>query len=400
MPTREVYVHVGLPKSGTTYLQSALRGSRADLARAGVLVPGTDAGAQRQAAWDLLGRRLGGVSQQHVPGAWRRLVDEVQQWEGDKAVISEEFLVHARTRQIRRIARDFQPAELHVVVTVRDLERTIRSMWQQELAMSRTWTLSEFVEAVREPASGAATAGVRFWLRFDLDRVLQTWAAIVPAERIHVVVVPPAGAPDGLLAERFAEATGLNPAVLTLPQEPVNASVGAAEAEVLRRLNASLAGRLNDRQYTYLMNRVIRPALRGRSGIPIQVPDQDLEWIRKRNSELVDGLNDRPYHVVGDAAELVTPEVNRVEQPTEQVDEGAIADAAMAALSATVEHYARNGLKNAKRAMSTASPATKLASSTRALTFKARLGLLEYADKNRVASKAANSYLRRLSRKR
>lgn len=395
--TREVYVHIGLPKSGTTYLQNALRVSRDDLARERVLFPGAATDFQRRAAWDLLGRRLSGAAQQHVPGAWRRLVDEVRDWEGDKIVISEEFLVHARLREIRRMKRDFGPAEMHVVVTVRDLERTIRSMWQQELAMSRTWTLSEFIAAVREPASGSATARVRFWLRFDLDRILRTWSSVVPPERIHVVVVPPTGAPAGLLAERFAEAIGLDPGLLTPPEEPVNVSVGVAGAEVLRRLNSSLAGRLNDRQYIYLMKHVIRPALSRRNGVPIRVPEQDLEWIRKRGRELADVLRDKPYHVVGDPAELVPQTMDPTDQVPEQVDEGAIAEAAVAALSQTVEHYARYGLKNAQRSTDNATTATKLASSARALRFKARFGVLESAEKNWVASKAANMYLRRFT---
>lgn len=400
MATREVYVHIGLPKSGTTYLQSALRISRDDLARQHVLFPGTATDFQRRAAWDLLGRRLSGVAQQHVPGTWRRLVDEVRAWEGDKIVISEEFLVHARLREIRRMKRDFAPAQMHVVVTVRDLERTIRSMWQQELAMSRTWTLAEFVTAVREPASGSATAGVRFWLRFDLDRILRTWSTVVPPERIHVVVVPPSGAAAGLLAERFAEAVGLDPGVLTLPDEPVNVSVGVVGAEVLRRLNSSLAGRLNDRQYIYLMKHVIRPALSQRDGVPIRVPEQDLDWIRKRGDALADVLRDQPYHVVGDPAELVPQTVDPTEQVSEQVDEDAVAQAAVAALSQTVEHYARYGLKNVQKSTDNATTATKLASSARALRFKARFGVLESAERNWIASKAANLYLRRLTGRR
>ncbi len=400
MASREVYVHVGLPKSGTTYLQSALWGSRDDLARRGVLVPGRGAASHRQAAWDLLGRRLRGGDQPHFPGAWRRLTEEVQEWDGETVVISEESLVQARSREIRRMQRDLSPADLHVVVTVRDLERTIRSMWQQGLAMWRTWTLRAFLDAVQEPASGSATAGVRFWLRFDLERILSTWASIVPPERIHVVVVPPAGAPTALLAERFAESIGLDSGLLTLPQEPVNASVGAAEAEVLRRLNSSLAGRLNDRQYIYLMNRVVRPALRERSGVPIQIPERDLEWIRERGGELAELLSGGPYHVVGDPAELVAAVTEPAESRQQEVPEAAVTDAALAALGQTMEHYARNGLKNVRRSGGAVSSATKLASSARALPFRARFRLLESADKNRFASKAANMYLSRLSRKR
>lgn len=399
MSSREIYIHVGLPKSGTTYLQDALWASRATLTKNGVLFPGTAPDSQRLAAWDLLGRRLQGVDQPQVPGSWQRLVDSARQWDGDKIVISEEFLVHARPRHIKRMERDFAPAKMHVVVTVRDLERTIRSMWQQELAMGRTWTLPEYVAAVRDPAAGPATAGVRFWLRFDLGRILRMWEAVVPAERIRVVVVPPPGAPVGLLAARFSESIGLDTGTLTLPDKPVNASVGRTEAETLRRLNAALAGRLSDRQYAFLMEHVIRPALRESNGLPIRIPDDDLAWARKRACELADVLNKGSYHVVGDPAELIPPESDPVDQTPEQVDDAAMAEAALTALGATMEHYAKFRAKRIRRAKAHASPGTKVASSARALTFRSRFAVLESADRNRLASKAANMYLRRLSRK-
>lgn len=265
--------------------------------------------------------------------------------------------------------------------------------------MSRTWTLSEFLTAVREPASGAATAGVRFWLRFDLDRILQAWTSVVPPERVHIVVVPPPGAPAGLLAERFTESIGLEPGSLTLPEQPINTSVGAAEAELLRRLNSLLAGRLDDRQYLYLMREVVRPALRQRSGPPIRIPEQDLVWIRKRAAELADALKERPYHVVGDPRELVEAVSDPVDPVPEHFYDAAVADAAVTALSVMMEHYAQNGLKRAQRAKGNASTATKVASSARALTFKARFSVLESADKSKVASKVANMYLRRPPRR-
>jgi len=396
---RQIFIHVGLPKSGTTYLQNALWASRDVLADHGVLFPGNAHDAQRRAAWDLLGRRLSGVDQPHVPGSWQRLVDEVKNWRGDKIVLSEEFLVHARPKHIRRMASDFDTAEMHVVVTVRDLERTILSMWQQELAMSRSWTLPEFVGAVRDPAAGPATAGVRFWLRFDLVRILEMWEGAVPAERIHVVVVPPSGAPSGLLADRFSESLALDPGALKVPELPMNTSVGVTAAEVLRQLNATLAGRLNDRQYAFLMEQVIRPALRECSGEPVRLPGQDLQWMTQRALDLAEVLGQRPYHVVGDPSELVPSSDPSVEVPA-QVDESAKMEVALTALSATMEHYAKYRAKQTQRTKSHATTSTKVASSARALTFKARFSILESADRNKVAAKAANLYLRRLSRQR
>src|SRR5262245_59870854 len=108
---RRIYIHVGLPKTGTTYLQQALWESQKQLAADGVLVPGESHQVQRRAFWDLLGRRLRGVEQAKVPGAWQELVETARQWTGRQVLLSEEFLVNARPAHVRRIVRAFEPAE-------------------------------------------------------------------------------------------------------------------------------------------------------------------------------------------------------------------------------------------------------------------------------------------------
>ncbi|MGH3307442.1 MAG: hypothetical protein ACRDOX_07100, partial [Nocardioides sp.] len=242
------YVHIGLPKTGTSYLQQTLWSSKDALAADGVLVPGERHQVQRQAIWDLLGRRLRGVGQPEIAGAWPALVETVQAWAGDTVLLSEEFLVHARRGEVRKIVEALGPAEIHVVVTVRDLGRAIGSMWQQEVAKQLTLPWPEYVAAVRDPSAGKPMAGVAFWLRYDLEKILATWETAVPRERIHVLTVPPAGGPVTVLLERFAQATGIDHDSLTPADGPVNQAVGVTGTEVLLRLNHDLAT-LDERQY-------------------------------------------------------------------------------------------------------------------------------------------------------
>jgi len=157
---KAVYVHVGLPKTGTTYIQSALWESRERLASAGCLVPGEKRVSSWLAASDLLGRRPRGAEGPQVEGSWSRLVDSVHSWGGDRVIFSQELLVNLARRQAQRMVKSLQPAEVHVVVTVRDLARTLPSVWQQEIRKGRTWTWEEFLSAVRDPDRGPATAGV------------------------------------------------------------------------------------------------------------------------------------------------------------------------------------------------------------------------------------------------
>lgn len=394
----DVFVHIGLPKTGTTYLQGVLWKNRERLAENGVLIPGERRSLQNQAAWDLLGRRPRGAELPQVAGSWQRLVEEVRGWSGTHAVMSEEFLAFARPRQVRQAVQALAPRQVHVVVTVRDLARVIVGSWQQQLASGRAWTWEEYAAAVRDPERGPASAGVAFWLRQDVARVLATWEAAVPRERVHVVTVPPPGSPPELLLERFATAVRLDPRWLPNWPEQQNLSVGAADAEVLRRLNAALGDRLNERQYTRAVAHGVRPVLQGRrSPAPMGLPVEQLGWVSERAGVIVEELRDRGYDVVGDLDDLVPAPVGAPARP-DGVEPGELAEAALAALEAAVEQFATLWWRTraAREGPGDASAAgPQLASSARAAAGRARLAAFELADRNRLARWAASRYLNR-----
>jgi hypothetical protein len=396
---RRVYIHVGLPKTGTTFLQQTLWQNKESLAGEGVLVPGDSHQAQRRAFWDLLGRRLRGVQQAKVPGEWQRLVDGAREWPGERVVLSEEFLVNARRPHARRMVRAFEPAEVHVVVTVRDLARVIGSMWQQELSKGRAWPWSEFVAAVRDPELGPATAGVAFWLRQDLKRVLTVWESVVPPERIHVVVVPRAGSSASRLVDLFGSAIQLEPGRLTPATSPGNPSVGVAETELLRRLNLGLGDRLNERQYLHMVNGAVKPALRDRApGSRIRLPESQRDWVTERSRETIELLKNGRYDVVGDLDDLLPSEEldpQAAGSDPDHVSDRELAEAAIDALTATVEHYAGYWWRTRKQGKGAqAGRGARVASAGRAIGYKARVGALERADRNPLLGKAARLYLR------
>jgi hypothetical protein len=78
-----LFLHVGLPKSGTTYLQAVLAENKQRLRdRARVLYPGASWEDQVLAARDVLAADPHGVQDPKVRGAWGRLLDEVGEWAG------------------------------------------------------------------------------------------------------------------------------------------------------------------------------------------------------------------------------------------------------------------------------------------------------------------------------
>src|SRR5690242_10534654 len=183
----DVYLHVGLPKTGTTTIQAALEQRAETLAAVGVLYPG-DRQEQRLAAFDLVGQRVEG-DERTVSGAFGRLFDEMRAYGGRGIVVSDEDLVLAGPRQVKRVVRSLPGHRVFVVVTVRDMARTVVSAWQQLVVMGKTTAWEDYVAAVRDFDGEALSEAAGFWLRQDLLRVLDTWACGVPLERIRLVTV-------------------------------------------------------------------------------------------------------------------------------------------------------------------------------------------------------------------
>jgi hypothetical protein len=161
--------------------------------------------------------------------------------------------------------------------------------------------------------------GAMFWRLHDPVRVLRPWAAAVGAEHVHVVTVPPPGAPPETLWRRFAEAAGVPADGVDLDVEAVNPSLGLVEAELLRRTNARLQSgelRANPAQRRYLVRRVLGEHADRRR---IVLPDRHAGWVRDRSARIVAGVRAAGYHVVGDLADL-EPELGTGSEPNEVSD--------------------------------------------------------------------------------
>ena len=88
-----VLLHVGTPKTGTSYLQDVLFRNRRTLASAGILYPGDRFDAHFLAALDLMRLPWGGLETQAV-GAWDKLATKVRKHDGT-AIDSHEILATA-----------------------------------------------------------------------------------------------------------------------------------------------------------------------------------------------------------------------------------------------------------------------------------------------------------------
>ncbi len=237
-PLRRVFLHIGLPKTGTSYLQSILWSHRDELRSAGVLLPGRE---RRDHLWaSLVVREDANVGRRHprAPEAWDVLRREIRDWSGD-ALISHEFFCSATTEQARAMVEALTDdgAEVHVIVTAREPLSLFTSSWQEHLKNKGTSPISQYAASVSDDPTV-----IWNWRTLDLRLVLERWApALDDPAHLHVVTPPGRDQPRDELWRRFCSVMDLSPAIAT-PESFANASMGVVEAETLRRINLRLDG--------------------------------------------------------------------------------------------------------------------------------------------------------------
>ncbi|MBW8485302.1 hypothetical protein [Actinomadura parmotrematis] len=302
-----VYLHVGAPKSGTTFLQGLLWGNAEALAEHGVLLPGGSFGAHVRATRDLRGvEREPDDPMQDWTGAWDALAAEITASEARAAVVSSEVLCAVTAERAARAVASLAPCEVHVVYSARDLAGLLPSEWQEYVKHRYLYGFDQWLAEVADgPRDEAAAAW--FWQVHDIPAVLARWTPHVPPERVHVLTLPGPAAPRELLWERFAGLIGVDPAVADLTEARTNASLSHAETELLRRVNHAVDPDAPMWLYHRLVTDVLAVRLLPGRGAPgrVRLPAARRAWAAERAAELVAGVRAAGHDVVGDLAELL-----------------------------------------------------------------------------------------------
>lgn len=287
-----VVLHVGLMKSGTTFLQGRLGANRETLASQGVLFPAPPWSRQVQAVKELSG------NPDAPQGAWDAIAEELRAHAGT-GVMSMEFLGPIAQERLRRLPEDFPEARVEAVVTVRDLGRTVPAMWQEAMQNRRSWSWQEYVEAVR---TGTGDAGKAFWRQQGADRIIRTWASVLGKDAVTVITVPPKGAPSGALWDRFCEVLGVEQ-VEWADAPRANESLGLASALMMGRLNERVAGaeRATYNKRVKSLAKKVLPARQAREdSIGFAVPP----WLVERSERRDQGIAAAGVRILGDLHEL------------------------------------------------------------------------------------------------
>jgi hypothetical protein len=342
-------LHVGEPKSGTTYLQQVLWANRAALGEHGLLLPGRPQD-HWHAAEDLRQvERSANDPFGPVSGAWDRLAAQAGK-AARAAVISHELLSGVDADQAARGVRAFRSADVHVIVTVRDITSLLPAEWQETVKHRNTRSWREWLSDVIDRESGSPNRRQwLFWRMHDTAEILRIWSAVVPPEHVHVVTMPARGAAQDELWTRFAQVVGVPAGSADPGRARSNASLGLAEIEFLRRLNSALPQSLPDWFYwRNIKDGLAHEAFAARPAAPderLALPAERDEWARKYAESLIETLRAADYDVVGDLDELLPAALpDRRADPSDAADSAVLAAAVDAAVHLVTQLASTQGI--------------------------------------------------------
>lgn len=313
---QRLYLHVGLPKTGSSYLQAVLGNNRAALREHGYLYPYVRQEGMFHAAVEMAGSpQRWGLTPEDVSGTFAHLLRRGRRL-GGTVLISHEIFGAATAEQVVAMREMLDDFDVHVVVTVRDLGRTVTADWQERVKNGTVESFAQFAESLVERIPADPGQSGSFWRSQNLATLLDRWQLVAPPEQIHVVTCPRSGSAPDLLWRRFSEAIGLPHDTVDLSEVPErNESLGSAQIALLARVLEALDGRMRQPWRSRLVKRWFAQTLLSRvsSAKPV-TPREVAEQLTTVSDAWIGSIRAGRYQVHGDLEEL-WPEIADADAP-------------------------------------------------------------------------------------
>ncbi|MGQ0623096.1 MAG: hypothetical protein ACT4PP_00330 [Sporichthyaceae bacterium] len=255
LPPRTRLLHIGTPKSGTTYLQRAAAANREALLAAGARYPGT-AINHRIPVLALMGQEMGwgGAERLPSPAKWKQLMAEVEADRTRRIYLSNESATLCDDAQAERFMAGLGP-NTHVLITLRGYGALLGSNWQQHVKTGAKISFEKWLRAVlADPPT--TDVGLAYDRRINLSAVVDRWVRVAGAERVTVVIADKRR--PTFLTDVLADLLGVPREVLAAESSDgfsANRSMSYPEVEMIRALNEVVrsGGRTDWAQYSMLV---------------------------------------------------------------------------------------------------------------------------------------------------
>lgn len=331
---RDLFLHVGTSKSGTSSLQSGLGDSIDALEEQGLGMPFPRRGPRvwllRALGWEV----VEGFPHPADPELLTKAMQRMRRCGGDRLLVSVEDLAELDETRIAALREQIEERTQlvpHLIITCRDWSKQLPSEWQQQLKRGLT---TDYPTWLGEVADGSGEESVLFRRRQDVADIARRWSGLVPPERIHVVPVGGSGQDRDTIFRELAGIVGVDDSAIHRPNRSVNRSYGWVECEVLRRTNLALGGRMADihREYNPGMRRVLAKGVLDRGGDQrVTLPPERLGWVQDEMRRQVDELRALGVREHG-SLDLLVPDESAT-APLPEVDEAELGQVAIETLA-------------------------------------------------------------------
>ncbi|MFS3130485.1 hypothetical protein ACLM5J_18930 [Nocardioides sp. Bht2] len=360
-----MYIHIGLQKTGTSYLQALLWDHQERLSETGfALVPGERDDNDQLMLW-VSDRYREGRDPDSVVTSLDRFREEMAACSAPQVLYTNESLADAPSDRIATFIEACGDREVHVIITARDLGRLIPSSWQQLIKSSSGVTYDRFLAEMQQVPEDPT--GTR-WSNRHLPFLIAKWGGLVGNENVHLVTVPPAGSSTEILLERFCQAIEIDPEPLRAAEAGVaNPGLGTVATEVLRQVNIALPQELRKSRRTYgsvvkryFSNQVL-VGFSEKGGPRIKVPTAHQDWVVQVSHDHNAAIAASGCRVIGDLNDLIPDDAafaDQAQPSPEEVSE--LAAAAIAELLTARMKTRRARARETKKTMPTEVPAPPL----------------------------------------
>lgn len=241
----KLILHIGLMKTGTTYIQNILSENRKLMKKNGWIYPG-DLLNQQHAFYNILKSEIPWIQKNYSANQVRgdELIKLINN-PSENIIVSSEALSSVSPNGVNMlfdiIENRFKLENVHLIVTARSISKLIPSFWQQALKTGTTENLQEYTERFISSYWDPNTANHKI---HNIHYCLSTWNKYVNPKNMHLVIVPNKDDTEETLWETFSKpltTIGFKPFVPSITkQKNDNVSFSMLESIFFQLLNKKM----------------------------------------------------------------------------------------------------------------------------------------------------------------